>query len=116
MSGFNEVQFTAGTYLFKAGEPADKLYILKEGFVSLLDAVSLKPFARLHQGESFGEQAVLAGGVRSATAVADGDVVCLEITALGLRQMLQKESSILTPVFEALLLQLYMHNALRQAE
>ena len=114
MSGFNEVHFKSGACLFKAGEPADKLFILKEGFVSLLDAVHHKPFAKLHQGESFGEQAVLAGGVRSATAVADGDVVCLEITALGLRQMLQKESSILTPMFEALLLQLYMHNALRQ--
>jgi CRP-like cAMP-binding protein len=114
MSGFTEVHFKSGACLFQAGEPADKLFILKEGFVSLLDAVHHKPFARLHQGESFGEQAVLAGGVRSATAVADGDVVCLEITALGLRQMLQKESAILTPVFEALLLQLYMHNALRQ--
>lgn len=114
MSGFTEVHFKSGACLFKAGEPADKLFILKEGFVSLLDAVHHKPFARLHQGDSFGEQAVLAGGVRSATAVAYGDVVCLEITALGLRQMLQKESAILTPVFEALLLQLYMHNALRQ--
>ena len=114
MSGFTEVHFKSGARLFQAGEPADKLFIIKVGFVSLLDAVHHKPFARLHQGESFGEQAVLAGGVRSATAVADGDVVCLEITALGLRQMLQKESAILTPVFEALLLQLYMHNALRQ--
>jgi hypothetical protein len=37
----------------------------------------------------------------------------MEITAQGLRDLLAKEGGIATPVLEALLLQLYMHNAMK---
>ncbi len=67
----------------------------------------------LSTGESFGEQALLAGGVRSAAAQAVAETVCLEITAQGLRELLAKEGGITTQVLEALLLQLYMHNAIK---
>jgi CRP-like cAMP-binding protein len=67
----------------------------------------------LNPGESFGEQALLAGGVRSAAAQSIGATTCLEITAQGLRDLLAKETGIATAVLEALLLQLYMHNAMR---
>ena len=74
MSGFVKVQFKAGERLFSAGDPADKLYVIEEGSVQLLDGKTGQPFATLVQGESFGEQAVLAHGVRGATAVAQGEV------------------------------------------
>ena len=70
-------------------------------------------FATLSAGQPFGEQAVLAGGVRSATARAKEATVCMELTATGLQQILEKESDISRVVFRALLLQLYMANRLR---
>lgn len=113
MSAFTDVSFSAGAHLFEAGQPADKLYIIKQGSVELLDAQSGQVFATLGAGQPFGEQAVLAGGVRSATARAREATVCMELTATGLQQVLSKESDISRIVFRALLLQLYMANRLR---
>jgi CRP-like cAMP-binding protein len=113
MSAFTEVSFAAGAHLFEAGQPADKLYIVKTGSVELLDSRSGQIFATLTAGQPFGEQAVLAGGVRSATARAKEATVCMELTATGLQQILEKETDISRVVFRALLLQLYMANRLR---
>lgn len=110
---FTEVSFAAGSNLFEAGQPADKLYIVKQGCVELLDSRSGQIFATLTTGQPFGEQAVLAGGVRSATARAKEPTVCMELTATGLQQILEKESELSRIVFRALLLQLYMANRLR---
>jgi len=114
MSAFTDVSFAAGVHLFDAGHAADKLYIIKQGSVELLDGKTGQVFATLNPGQPFGEQAILAGGVRSATARAKVDTVCMELTATGLQQVLSKESDISRIVFRALLLQLYMANRLRQ--
>jgi CRP-like cAMP-binding protein len=113
MSAFTEVSFAAGAHLFEAGQPADKLYIVKAGSVELVDSRTGQAFATLTAGQPFGEQAVLAGGVRSATARAKEATVCMELTATGLQQILEKETDISRVVFRALLLQLYMANRLR---
>ena len=114
MSGFTDVRFSAGTELFKAGDAASTLFVLKSGQIDLIDQTSGKIFAHLGPGESFGEQAVLAGGVRSATAVANTDCECMELTAAGLNVILNAESPLSNYVFKALHLQLFMHNALKQ--
>jgi CRP-like cAMP-binding protein len=114
VSGMVEVRFEAGTELFKAGEPADRLYIVKEGTIDLIDSSTGKVFASLGAGAPFGEQAVLAGGVRSATARAREASVCMEITADGLQRILEDERDLVRVLFRATLLQLYMNNALMQ--
>lgn len=113
MSTFTEVSITAGTNFFEADQPADKLYIVKEGCVELLDGRSGQVFACLTAGQPFGEQAILSGGVRSATARAKEDTICLELTATGLQQILQNENIPSRILFRALLLQLLMVNRLR---
>jgi CRP-like cAMP-binding protein len=80
----------------------------------MLDAKSGFAFASLKAGESFGEQAMLPGGIRGATAQALDDVVCLQITAENLKALLKIQSPMMTSVFEALMLQQSMHNALRK--
>lgn len=115
MSTFTEISFAPGECLFEAGHPADKLYIVKQGCVELLDRHTGQVFASLKAGQPFGEQAVLTGGVRSATARAKEATVCMVITATGLQQILQKESKVSRIIFRALLLQLLMVNRLRHA-
>jgi len=114
MSGFTEIRFSAGETLFRSGDPAKELFILQKGEIELIDSKSGKAFAKLVAGESFGEQAVLAGGVRSATAIAKEDCVCLRLTADGLNAILKKESVMSNLLFRALHLQLFMQNALSQ--
>ena len=113
MNNFKEISLAKGEVLFEAGAPADKLYLIQSGAVGMADK-SGRVFVTLKAGESFGEQALLAGGVRSAAAQAVGATACLEITAQGLRDLLAKEGGIATQVLEALLLQLYMHNAIKR--
>ncbi|WP_396438275.1 cyclic nucleotide-binding domain-containing protein [Limnohabitans sp.] len=113
MSAFSEISFATGEHLFEAGQPADKLYIIKEGSVELIDSRSGEVFVTLKAGQPFGEQALLRAGVRSATARAKEPTVCMELTATGLQQILQKESALSRIVFRALLLQLLMTNRLR---
>ncbi len=115
MSGFREVDFQPGEVLFKVGSPADTLYVVQSGTIDMVASEGGGVIATVGPGESFGEQALLQGGIRSATAVAREAARCLEITGQGLRDMLRAQSPLLTPVFEALLLQQAMHNALRTA-
>jgi len=113
MSGFKPVSYADGQVLFEPGQVAHSFYVIQGGQVAIIDRKSGRQLALLQTGESFGEQALLAGGVRSAAAQAVGATTCLEITAQGLRDLLAKEAGIATQVLEALLLQLYMHNAIK---
>lgn len=65
-----------GQVLFHAGDPGDCLYVLARGSVSIISAVSTpgrssQRFASFSAGVIFGEVAILDGGKRTATAVAD---------------------------------------------
>jgi CRP-like cAMP-binding protein len=115
MSDFETISFAAGERIFSSGDTADQLFLIKEGVVQLLDAEG-KVFAQILKGESFGEQAFLSGGIRGATAQALGDVVCLRIPGEKANALLAGVSSLMVPVFEALLLQQNMYNNLRKPD
>ena len=98
--------------MFNKGDNAERFYMIQAGIVLMVDPDSATVVAELKTGNSFGEQAILSGGVRSASSIAKGDVTCLEITADVLKRMLAQEPGLVTPTFQALLLQLYMRNAM----
>jgi len=110
--GPNEIYFPAGELLFNKGDAADRFYVIRQGEVALFEPSTQKQIATLGPGTSFGEQAILVGGVRSVSARAVGGVICLALSAETLREMLEVEQGTIKPVFEALLLQLYLHNDL----
>jgi len=106
------VSFQAGQRIFNAGDTADQLYVIQEGIVQFLDDQGYV-FAQVTKGESFGEQAFLKGGIRSASAQALDEVSCIQIASVDANRLLSEASPLLVPLFEALLLQQNMHNALR---
>jgi CRP-like cAMP-binding protein len=112
VSDFPTVVFAPGQGIFKAGDTADNLYFIQEGTVQLLDAQG-QVFVEIADGESFGEQAFLNGGVRGASAQAKTKVTCIQIASGDANSLLSEASPLWVPVFEALLLQQNMHNALR---
>ena len=109
---FPQGNYTDGQVLFNKGDIAERFYMIQQGSVQMVDPDTGTNIAELTTGDSFGEQAILSGGVRSASAVAKGDVTCLEITTDVLKRMLAQEPGLITPTFQALLLQLYMRNAI----
>jgi CRP-like cAMP-binding protein len=112
VSDFPTVTFEPGQRIFNAGDAADHLYFIQQGIVQLLDAQG-NVFAQISNGESFGEQAFLKGGIRGAAAQALDEVSCMQISSADANLLLAEASPLLVPVFEALLLQQNMHNNLR---
>jgi CRP-like cAMP-binding protein len=112
VSDFPTVTFEPGQRIFNAGDAADHLYFIQQGIVQLLDAQG-NVFAQISNGESFGEQAFLKGGIRGASAQALDEVSCVQISSADANLLLAEASPLLVPVFEALLLQQNMHNSLR---
>ena len=113
MDDFELIVFEPGQRIFDAGDNADKLYIIKSGSVDLIGGNG-QVFAQVGPGQSFGEQAILAGGIRAAGAQANGQVECFNISAEKANSLLKSYSPLLVPIFEALLLQQSMKNSLRQ--
>ena len=113
----SEVHFPVRTYsqgevLFRRGDLASTFYVIQSGEVDLFVPPSDTFLIRLGPGESFGEQSILSGGVRSATAIAASVVQCTEITAKNLDDSVLSQQTLIRPVLEALLMQLALDNAL----
>jgi cGMP-dependent protein kinase len=114
MSSFTESQFAAGETIFTAGQVADRLYFIRQGRVTVL-ASDGSTIATAGQGDSFGEQAFLRGGIRGATVVATEAVTCIVISGEDANAHLSGASPLLVPLFEALLLQQNMQNDLARS-
>jgi len=106
-------EYPAGHVLFRRGDPAEKAYLLLSGEVDIFLPPTTEAMARLGPGELLGEQAILSGGLRSATAVAAKAISCTEITTDSLRLLLSQQTTLIRPVIEALMLQLALENGLR---
>lgn len=114
MSNFQVVNFTAGQYIFKMGDQATHLYFLQQGEVELLNG-SDQVFGVIPQGQSFGEAAILKGGIRGASIRAKGDVVCKMIQNDDATKLLSSFSPLLVIIIESLLLQQVMNNAIKNS-
>jgi len=104
------VDYEDGQILFNKGDKAKHLAIVLEGLVEIFDPVGNVRLATLGAGCSFGEQAILEGGIRDASVRASGKVKCLEIKTEVLRAQLMKDKGLLRQTIEGLLLQLSMCN------
>ena len=70
--------FKAGAVIFRAGDKADTMYVIRSGEVVIERATKI--VATLVQGAMFGEMALIDGSPRSATARAKTDC---EVTVIG---------------------------------
>ncbi len=112
MNQFTVVKFIDEEFICKSGDPATHLYFLQAGEVELVGA-SGQVFGVIPQGQSFGETAILKGGVRSASIRAKGNVVCKVISNDQAAELLTSYSPLLVVIMEALLLQQAMNNAIK---
>ena len=112
MSEFKPKAYEDGEIIFSIGDLAEHLCFIENGQVDLVNAQG-NVFASVFAGQSFGEAAILEGGVRSAGARANGAVNCRRITAAEASSLLLSRSPLLPVILEALLLQQSMHNTLR---
>ncbi len=106
------IEYEDGQVLFNKGDQAKHLAIILEGSVEVFDPADNKVLATLGVGASFGEMAILEGGVRGASVRAAGKIKCIEIRTEPLRAILKADTGLLVPTMEGLLLQQSMANNL----
>jgi small-conductance mechanosensitive channel/CRP-like cAMP-binding protein len=85
--------YVTGDVISRLGESADSLYILASGSVAIFgaaDAAGMRPkLAELAAADHFGEMGVLTGQARTATVVAQGDVLCYRLDKPGFDAILR---------------------------
>ena len=77
--------FPARAALYHEGQLGDRLYLLARGAVSIVsedpdDGTRHRRVVTLAPGVIFGESAMIEGGVRSVTAIAEGEVVTYSLS------------------------------------
>ncbi len=79
-----------GVTIFHEGDPGDAMFIVESGSVGIVKEVEGETIrlATLNGGELFGEMAIIDGGKRMASAVAEEDSVVLRIPAKRWRRSL----------------------------
>jgi CRP-like cAMP-binding protein len=89
-------RFPAGEMVFVAGEPADAIYFIESGHVSIvIEKFNTREEVQiLGPGELFGEMAVLGNNQRTASAAARDDVLLLCISKSAFLEFLRAEPGI----------------------
>ncbi len=76
-----------GETIVRQGAPGQSMYIISSGTVAVLLEPDNAEVARIEKGGYFGEMSLLTGEPRSATVVARGDVIVLELDAEQFRRL-----------------------------
>ena len=76
-------QFIANQYVFREGEPGDKMYVLVSGGVDIRQTRNgaEKVLVQMKPGDCFGEMAIIDSGPRSADAFATTPCMVIEVKA-----------------------------------
>ncbi|MFO1311117.1 MAG: SulP family inorganic anion transporter [Burkholderiales bacterium] len=95
--------------LFRRGEPGDRVFVLAKGSVTIISDAGHEPGHRLATfapGVVFGEAAMLDGGGRTATAVADEACVLYALTRDALEALREEDSGLALAVLRNIARQL----------
>lgn len=97
------VHYPVGSMLCHAGEPADRMWMLLSGSVSIrAHETSSRRIVALAQGTTVGEMALIEGGTRSATATADEPVDTLMLTRQDFESLMRDEPRLATVIMNNL--------------
>jgi CRP/FNR family cyclic AMP-dependent transcriptional regulator len=93
--------YRKGATIFFEGDPGDAMFIVESGSVGIVKEVEGETIrlATLNHGELFGEMAIIDGGNRMASAVAQEDSVVLKIP----RETLEAKLAEYDPFLQALI-------------
>lgn len=97
--------FSAGTLIFKEGEPGDDAYVVEYGKVSVFKTVKGRriDLGEIGQGGIFGEMALIDDHPRMASAVAEEETAVVIIGKHRLHEQLEKAPRGVRVIVNALL-------------
>jgi CRP-like cAMP-binding protein len=98
--------FAAGEAVTREGDDDDDLYMIVEGdAVIRIGAVGAeREVARLHAGQFFGEMSLMTGEARTATVIADTDLICYRMDKTAFELVLRETPALADQIAEVLAL------------
>ncbi|HWK43186.1 MAG TPA: patatin-like phospholipase family protein [Stellaceae bacterium] len=99
-----------GRVLFRAGDAADRLYLVRSGLVGVLVATAdggEEMIAEIRAGETVGEMAMIAGEAHSATVVALRDCELIALPKLSFDRLVALQPSVLVRLTSLLVRRLH---------
>ena len=92
----NETNVRSGGYVVQAGQPGRAFYVILEGRAKVVRGAgpSGRRVATLGPGDFFGELALLDGGPRTASVIAEGDLVAIRVPRSAFRRMLRSDADV----------------------
>lgn len=113
----SDIHVPAGSYLFHMNDPADCLYVLKHGSITVIGGSSTgagqRRYLSLSAGMMLGEIAMLDGGGRSADAIADSDLVVWKLTRQSLNELSELRPALVAQLYRNIAI--YLSERLRSA-
>lgn len=103
-----EVEFSKGDKIINEGDEGDSLFIIVEGYVNILKGKEV--ITRLGPRDFFGEMAILDSEPRSASVIADSEIVCLKISREDFTEILIDEHEIMLAIIRSLVHRLRQTN------
>ncbi len=99
-----EVSYTAGRMIVRAGSPGVAFYVIVEGEAKVLRGTiaSARGTWRLGPGDFFGELALLDGRPRSASVVAETPLRTIRIERAPFRRLLKEQPAIALALLEGM--------------
>ena len=99
-----EVSYGAGRMLVRAGTPGLAFYVIVDGTAKVVRGriSSAKGRATLRAGDFFGEMALLDGGPRTASVVAETPLTTVRVERAPFRRMLKDEPEIALKLLEGM--------------
>ncbi len=93
--------FGHGEEIVREGAPGDSFYVIERGRVAVVIGAGNgagRTIAELGLGECFGEMSLLAGEARSATVVAQGEVIVLEVGRAAFHDIVAANPAVIEPI------------------
>lgn len=103
-----EVEFSKHDHIITEGDEGDSLFIIVEGRVKIIKGKDV--IAELGPRDFFGEMAILDSEPRSASVVADSEIICLKISREDFTEILIDEHEIMLAIIKSLVHRLRQSN------
>jgi CPA1 family monovalent cation:H+ antiporter len=102
------VRFNEGDIIFRQGQPGDKLFIILEGQVEIIQDAEESALiqARFGRGNFFGEMALVSGHARAATARAASQTILLPVSRDVFLRCIQSDPEVAFHAVQILILRL----------
>jgi CRP-like cAMP-binding protein len=99
-----EVTYGPGRMVVRDGTPGLAFYVITDGRAKVIKGkiTSARGSATLGPGDFFGELALLDGGPRTASVVADGPITTIRIERAAFRSLLKDEPDIALKLLEGM--------------